>query len=82
MLRALSRKLLRSLYRSMIAYGSMYTTPPPVSPAAGSAHRSAPRITGPSGAHPERVPHDTSLTALERRAGLAEAHTTETGADR
>ncbi|WP_411107599.1 DUF6059 family protein [Streptomyces sp. cmx-4-9] len=68
---SLARRLLRSLYGSLVAYGTLYTggepkgavgglpePPPPPAPPRG--------LTGPGPAHPERVRPDIPLTPLER----------------
>lgn len=68
---SLARRLLRSLYGSLVAYGTLYTggepkgpvgslpgPPPPPAPLRG--------LTGPGPAHPERVRPDIPLTPLER----------------
>ncbi|WP_308363584.1 MULTISPECIES: DUF6059 family protein [unclassified Streptomyces] len=69
---SLPRRLLRSIYGSLVAYGSLYTggepkgaggvlpgppPPPPVPPRV---------LTGPGAAHPERVRPDVPLTPMER----------------
>jgi hypothetical protein len=54
---SLPRRLLRSLYRGLMAYGTLYT---------GVAPAPVPRLTGPGSAHPERVCAHVPLTPLER----------------
>ncbi|MEU9377011.1 DUF6059 family protein [Streptomyces sp. NPDC048255] len=69
---SLARRLLRSLYGSLVAYGTLYTggepratttptpspePPPPAAPLRG--------LTGPARSHPERVRPDIPLTPLE-----------------
>ncbi|MEU9319698.1 DUF6059 family protein [Streptomyces sp. NPDC048295] len=55
--------MLRSIYRSLVAYGSMYTGVDPVDP---GATEPTGKLRGPGPAHPERVRPDTPLTPLER----------------
>lgn len=52
-----SRRLLRSLFRALAAYGTLHTGPLPPT---GS------ELTGPGPGHPERVCPDVEPTALER----------------
>jgi hypothetical protein len=74
MVRNISRSLLRELYRSMIAYGSIHTGTVAydgtrlVLPAdLGAAVPSGvPDGTGPSGRHPEVVRPELPLTPVER----------------
>lgn len=54
---SLGRRLLRSLFRTLAAYGTLHTGP---LPAPGS------ELTGPGPGHPERVCPDVELTPLER----------------
>ncbi|MBT2511514.1 hypothetical protein J7I98_38130 [Streptomyces sp. ISL-98] len=61
----LARRLLRSIYRSLVAYGTMYTGVDPDG-SGGTALASARKLRGPGPAHPERVRLDAPLTRLER----------------
>ncbi|MCX4696858.1 DUF6059 family protein [Streptomyces sp. NBC_01408] len=67
---SLARRLLRSLYGSLVAYGTLYTggeprtanTPSPAAPPPPAPLRG---LTGPARSHPERVRPDIPLTPLE-----------------
>jgi Family of unknown function (DUF6059) len=69
------RRLLREIYRSLKAYGTLYTGVDPTAAAERAAEETAVSavppgpvrgLTGPATAHPERVLHDVPLTPLER----------------
>jgi hypothetical protein len=62
---SLVRRLLRSIYRSLVAYGTMHTGVDPDG-SGGTAPSSARRLRGPGPAHPERVRLDVPLTPSER----------------
>jgi hypothetical protein len=62
---SLARRILRSIYRAMVAYGRMYTGVHPGS-ADGTAPASVLELRGPGPDHPERVRPDVPLTPSER----------------
>lgn len=62
---SLPRRLLRSLYRSLTVYGTIYTGVYPDG-AAGAVPVPVPELMGPGRAHPERVCAHVPLTPLER----------------
>ncbi|MGW1408204.1 DUF6059 family protein [Streptomyces sp. NPDC002403] len=62
---SLTRRLLRSIYRSLVAYGTMYTGVDPVG-SGGTAPEPTEMLRGPGAAHPERVRPDMPLTPSER----------------
>ncbi|MFJ7199808.1 MULTISPECIES: DUF6059 family protein [unclassified Streptomyces] len=63
--RSLARRVLRSIYRGLVAYGTMYSGVDPVGPGATEPEPTG-KLRGPGPAHPERVRPDTPLTPLER----------------
>lgn len=62
---SLARRILRSIYRVMVAYGTMYTGVDPGG-ADGTAPASVLEMRGPGPGHPERVRPDVPLTPSER----------------
>ncbi|CAL9668681.1 DUF6059 family protein [Streptomyces sp. Tu 3180] len=64
------RRVLRAIYRCLVAYGTFHTGPEPGG-TVGALRDAAPGepvgpLTGPVPGHPEQVCGDVPLTALER----------------